>query len=156
MGPPIPDSIKRKVIEEWIQGISRDEIAQSNGIGKGTVTSIIQQAKANIYDIDLLRGLAVKIKKEDIDLNYFSSSVRVKTVLDRLELPEEKLEAFLEEINIHCFKKEISQIEFILLIDKVSNLANDLATSINNIPSYINQKKKQLDLIDKEITLKQR
>ncbi len=65
MGSATPYSIKVKVIKDWIQGLSRDKIGQNNGIGAGTVTSIIQQAaKTNIADMDLMRGLALKIKKE--------------------------------------------------------------------------------------------
>ena len=54
---------------------------QNNGIGAGTVTSIIQQARDNIADIDLIRELAIKIKKENLDLNYFASAVRLKKIL---------------------------------------------------------------------------
>ncbi len=126
MGPSIPHSIKVKVIKGWIQGISRDKIAVENNIGAGTVTSIIQQVKCNISDIDLMRELALKIKKENLDINYFASSVRLKKVLDRLELSEEKIEEFLEEISIYCFKQQINEKEFILKIDKVSNLADNL------------------------------
>lgn len=107
MGPPIPPSIKTKVIEEWIQEISRDKIAQNNDIGNGTVTSIIQQSKTNTADIDIMRALAIKIKKGNLDLNYFTSAVRLKKVLDRLELSEEKIKIFPEGANIHCFKKKV-------------------------------------------------
>jgi hypothetical protein len=157
MGSPIPHSIKIKVIDEWMQGNSRDKIAQSNGIGKGTVSSIIQQAKSNNSDIDLLRDLAVKMKRESLDLNYFSSSVRLKKVLDRLEISEDKIEAFLEKVDIHCFKKNASQEEFVSNIDVVvSNLARELNISINDIPRYISQKTKQLTDLNKEIEIKQR
>jgi hypothetical protein len=139
-----------------MQGNSRDKIAQSNGIGKGTVSSIIQQAKSNNSDIDLFRDLAVKMKRENLDLNYFSSSVRLKKVLDRLEISEDKIEAFLEKVDIHCFKKNASQEEFVSNIDVVSNLARELNISINDIPRYISQKTKQLTDLNKEIEIKQR
>jgi chromosome segregation ATPase len=155
MGYATPYSIKVKVIEEWIQGLSRDKIGQNNGIGTGTVTSIIQQAKTNIADIDLLRGLALKIKKENLDLNYFASTVRLKKVLDELELSEEKVESFLEEINIHCFRKEIDSKEFVSKIDEVSKLVNNLEVSIYNIPSYIDKMTKQLAELEKRITIKE-
>jgi hypothetical protein len=98
MGSATPYSIKVKVIKEWIQGLSRDKIGQNNGIGTGTVTSIIQQARDNVADIDLMRALAIKIKKENLDLNDFASTVRLKKVLDELELSEEKVESLFEEI----------------------------------------------------------
>ena len=150
MGSATPYSIKVKVIKEWIQGLSRDKIGQNNGIGAGTVTSIIQQAKTNIADIDLLRGLALKIKKENLDLNYFASTVRLKKVLDELELSEEKVESLLEEINIHCFRKEIDCKEFVSKIDEVSKLVNNLEVSIYNIPSYIDKMTNQLLNLRKE------
>ena len=155
MGSPTPHSIKIKVIKEWIQGLSRDKISQNNGIGTGTVTSIIRQAKDNIADIDLIRELAIKVKKENLDLNYFASTVRLKKVLDELELPEEKVESLLEEINIHCFKKEIDSKEFVSKIDEVSKLVNTLDVSIYNIPSHINKMTKQLAELEKGIMIKQ-
>jgi hypothetical protein len=78
MGSATLHSIKVKVIKEWIQGLSRDKIGQNNGIGAGTVTSIIQQAKTNIADIDLMRALALEIKKENLEINYFASTVKIK------------------------------------------------------------------------------
>ena len=41
----IPQSIKTKVLNEWLQGFTRNKIAENNGIGAGTVTDIHQQAR---------------------------------------------------------------------------------------------------------------
>ncbi len=122
----VPVTIKIQVIKEWIRGISRDKIAQENNIGAGTVTGIIQQTKSDTPDMDLIRDLALQLKKENLDLNYFASSVRLKKILDRFELTEEKLDEFLEEMAIYCFKQQINQKEFILKVDKVSNLQTTL------------------------------
>jgi len=54
MKPKIPISIRQQVIKQWLQGISRDQIAKNNGIGSGTVSDIIKECKRNdIPDIDL-------------------------------------------------------------------------------------------------------
>ncbi len=151
----IPYTINVQVLKEWIQGVSRDKIAKDNNIGTGTVTSIIQQTKRNIPDIYLMRELALKIQKENLDINYFASSVRLKKVLDSLELSEEKIEEFLEEMAIYCFKQQISQKEFILKIHKVSNLADNFEIPIRDIPFWINQLTKQLDDIKRQTTTKQ-
>ncbi len=63
MGNRIPHHIKTKVLREWLQGISRDKIALDNNISEGSVTGIIQQAKINTPDMDLLREIALGIKK---------------------------------------------------------------------------------------------
>jgi hypothetical protein len=156
MGSKTPYSVKLKVIEGWIQGISRDKIALDNDIGSGTVTSIIQQFKTNIPDLDLMRELALKLKKENLDLNYFTSAVRLKKVLDRLDISEENVESFLEEINIHCFKKNIDKKEFILKIEEVWKIANNLDVSIFNIPIHIQKLTKDLAELEKETIIKER
>ena len=45
MEPRVPKSIKQQVIKQWLQGISRDQIAKDNGIRAGTVSAIIKEAK---------------------------------------------------------------------------------------------------------------
>ncbi len=104
----IPQSIKNQVMTEWLIGLPRDTIASRNGIGTGTVTEIIQLTKRNrgIPDIDLLRAVAVMIKKENLNVNNFADSVRLKNVLDRLELSDEEVDALLEEINIIVLKTD--------------------------------------------------
>ena len=70
--------------------------------------------------------------------------------MDELELSEEKVEVFLEAINIHYFRKEIDSKEFVSKIDEVSNLDNNLDISIYNIPVFINQKTKQIAELTKK------
>ena len=158
MGIKTPHAVKARVIKEWIQGISRDQIASNNEIGAGTVTSIIQQTKNNhpYYDIDLIRELALKLKKENLDLNYFVAAVRLKKVLDRFEMTEENVEIFLEEINIHCFKKNINKKEFISKIDEVWKIVKRLDVSIFNIPIYIEKLTKHLSELEKATIIKER
>jgi hypothetical protein len=157
MGIKTPHAVKARVLKEWIQGISRDQIASNNEIGAGTVTSIIQQTKNNhpYHDIDLIRELALKLKKENLDLNYFVAAVRLKKVLDRFEMTEENVEIFLEEINIHCFKKNINKKEFISKIDEVWKIVKRLDVSIFNIPIYIEKLTKHLSDLEKATIAKE-
>ncbi|MER5174912.1 MAG: hypothetical protein ABJB76_11265 [Candidatus Nitrosocosmicus sp.] len=47
-----------------------------------------------------------------------------------MELTEEKMESFIEEINIHCFKNGKNKKEFSSKIDEVSDLANNIGIYI--------------------------
>jgi hypothetical protein len=79
MPAKIPKPIREQVIKQWLQGMSRDEIAKYNDIGAGTVSAIIKDAKQkDIPDIDLLRGVAILLKKEELDIDVFASSIRLK------------------------------------------------------------------------------
>jgi hypothetical protein len=144
MGPRTPPSIKIKVIREWLQGTSRNKIARDNGIGAGTVTDIHQQARnSDIPDIDLMRELALMLKKEDLDVKHFSSAVRLKKVLDRIGMPEEKLESLIEEISIHAFQQEMDEKEFLSKMDEIFQSAIDLDIPISDVLVKISQKKNQ-------------
>ncbi len=48
--------------------MSRDQVAKVNGIGDGTVSAIIKEAKQEIPDIDLLREVAIIVKKYDLSV----------------------------------------------------------------------------------------
>ena len=138
----IPQSIKIKVLNEWLQGTTRSKIAENNGISVGAVTDIHQQARNNdIPDVDLLRNLALKLKKEDLDVNHFASAVRLKKVLDRIGLPEEKLELLLEEINVYCFKREMDEKELLSKLDEILQMAYELDIPISDVLKKISQKK---------------
>ena len=114
MSNQIPHKIKVQVLYQWIQGISRDKIAENNDIGRGTVSNIIEQFITTIPDIDLMRETSLQIKKENIGIFSFAASIRLRRLLEDLEITEDKIESLLEEINIYCFKQEITPKDFVL------------------------------------------
>ncbi len=146
MGNRIPPALKKKVIQEWLQAFSRDEIALNNNISSGAVTNIIKQSKGDIPDIDLLRETALLIKRGNLDLNHFASSIRLKNMLDKLGISEEKVESLLEDIETHCFRNQMDEKEF------VSKIVDSLDVPIHEIPSYIDQKRDESENLDIEIS----
>lgn len=155
MGNRIPQQIKTKVLREWLQGISRDKIALDNKIGEGSVTGITQQAKNNISDLDLLREIALSMRKENLDLNHFASSFRLNKKLSRLGLTEDKIEKLLEEISNYCYIDQRDEKEFVSNMDEVFNLASSLDISPYDIHSYIDKKTMQLKELGKKIAEKE-
>ena len=142
------------MLYQWIQGISRDKIAENNDIGRGTVTNIIEQFKRTVPDIDLMRETSLQIKKEDIGIFSFAASIRLRRFLEDLEITEDQIENFLEEIDIYCFKQQITPKDFVLKINEVSGLAMDLQTQIHKLPSFVNQLSSQKGKLEREIAIK--
>lgn len=155
MGNRIPHQIKTKVLREWLQGISRDKIAEDNNIGEGSVTGITQQAKNNTPDLDLLREIALSMRKENMDLSNFASSFRLNNKMNRLGLTEDKIERLLEEINNYCYRYQRNEKEFVSNMDEIFNLAFSLDISPYDIPSYINKNTMHLKELDKKIAEKE-
>jgi hypothetical protein len=81
MGGNIPRAIKANVIKEWLRGKSRDQIAKQEGIGAGTVSSIIQECRQNDTEFNLLRQVALELKNHGESIESFAPLVRLREVL---------------------------------------------------------------------------
>jgi hypothetical protein len=158
MGAKIPITIRRQVITQWLYGFSRDQIAKGNQIGAGTVSEIIKQCKQKEYpggnysEFDLIRELAVMLKREDVDVNTFASSIRLQRKLDEKELNEEQIESLIENVDVHCFRRGVKPEELINTINKISVLSDNLGIPIDEIPEYIRQEEERLKEIRQDIT----
>ena len=145
MEAKIPKSIREQVIKQWLQGTSRDQIAKDNDIGAGTVSSIIKNIKQKDNpDIDLLRGVAILLKKEELDLDVFACSIRIKKKMDEMGINEDHIESLIENINIHCFKRGLTAEEFVNTINKVSASSENLGMPVDQLPNYITQQELEL------------
>jgi transcriptional regulator with XRE-family HTH domain len=144
MPAKIPKPIREQVIKQWLQGISRDQIAKDNDVGAGTVSSIIKDSKQEIPDIDLLREVAILLKKEELDLDVFGSSIRLKKKMDEMGINEDQIETLIENVNIHCFKRGLSAEELVNTINKVSALSENIGMPLDQLPDYITQQELEL------------
>lgn len=148
MGGNIPYSIKTKVIDSWIEGISRDDIATQNGIATGTVSKIVRQNSSNIIDIDMLRALSKQLKKDGIPTNHYASGVRLVNRLKNLEMTIEDMDSVVELMDVHCFKTGQTVIELISKVEEATKIASEMGVSIDRLSEHIcNQldKKKGLE-----------
>ncbi|MBV9175557.1 MAG: hypothetical protein JO297_00815 [Nitrososphaeraceae archaeon] len=92
MGGNIPKPIKVNVLRKWLQGKSRDQIAKEEGIGAGTVSSIINECRQNDTEFDLLRQVAVIVRSEGYSIESFAPLVRIREILRReLLLPDKTI-----------------------------------------------------------------
>jgi hypothetical protein len=99
--------------------MSRDEIGKDNDIGAGTVSVIIKDTKQENPDIDLLRAVAIIVKKYGLDLSVLASSIRIKNKLVEMGLNEDQVESFIENIIIYCFKHGLTAEKFLNIVNKV-------------------------------------
>jgi hypothetical protein len=146
----IPRPIRERVIKQWLQGMSRDEIAKYNDIGAGTVTTIIKDAKQEIPDIDLLRAVALVLNKYGWNLSVFAPSVRIKNKLDEMDVSEDEIDFLIDNANTHCFKRGLTADEYFNNVDKVCALSENLGMPLDELPNYIIQQQLELQKVEKE------
>jgi hypothetical protein len=89
--------IKKQIIAQYLQGVSKDRIAADNGVGTGTVSNIINEWKKEVQgsDYESVRDLAIHCKKEGINLTDLMSVLRIKNYIKQIGADEEQVEQFI-------------------------------------------------------------
>jgi len=92
MTQKIPDYIERNVIQGWLLGKSRDEIAIECSISTGSVSNIIKKFVDNLgqYDAETIRELAIQIKKANLTPKACAIGFRVNKLLDNIGITNEE------------------------------------------------------------------
>ena len=103
-----------------------------------------------------MREVYTELKKKDLDLSHIRASIRLKKMLDQINLTEEQTENILEQISIHCFQEGIEIEQFLVHIDEVTQIANNLDTSIYDIQEIIEKRKLEVAELDRQISSKTR
>jgi hypothetical protein len=153
MGGTIPRTIREKVIGQWIQGLPREEIAKENGIGVGTVTAIINDAKnqKEYRDIDLLRHVSTTLREESLELYHLGFAIRLKKIMEENDISDEQLENLALDFAVCCFKQKLSPSKFFESGYEAMYLAEKFGISVDKIPETIVQEKKLIDQLDENI-----
>jgi predicted transcriptional regulator len=163
MGGKIPRPIRVQVIRAWLEGKSRDKIAQELGISEGAVSSIINNSRKEDSEFDLLRAVVKKIKNQNMDVESFASLVRLNEVLREkglltgitrqryLEVMQNRLEALIVSLEVLCFKGELPIEDFVGLMTNMYNTAEKLGISLDKFPTYITELKDKIDAERKEL-----
>jgi hypothetical protein len=131
----------------------RGQIARDNQIGTGTVSEIIKAIRERDSEdrIDVLRETAVMLRREDLNVDIFLESIRLKRFLDEIGLKEEKLEDFSRHLDIHCFKRGLSPDTFMNLVANISSLSDEFGVPVEELPGRIKTSKELLDDINLQI-----
>ena len=151
MQPPVSDATKRAVIEEYLRGKKRDQIAIDLRVGTGTVSKIISEWKTGLnYPIaDELRELALGLQKLGISASRYAEGARIASYLFKLGVNDEEFHHFVTEIYDRCKKMDLQP-------DKVASLLKqllDLSESVPlpQIPEYIERQTSRKKKFEQEI-----
>jgi hypothetical protein len=107
--------------------------------------------KINDPDIDLMRFVAVNLRKKGTTLFDYAAASRIRSFLIGCRITEDQIEKLFEDIAIHCYRLDIPERDFLLKIDEVSELSESFKIPIQEIPLKILSLKKELEDIDGEI-----
>ena len=151
MQPPISDSTKRAVIEEYLRGKSRDEIARDLRLGTGTVSKIISEWMVGLNQpiADELRELAVGLRKLGISASRYAEGARIASYLLNLGVNDEEFHQFISEIYDRCKKMALRPDNVACLLRKLLDLSESIPLA--QFPEYIELQKTQIRKSQEEL-----
>src|SRR5829696_4566236 len=152
MGGRIPRNLKEKVIRQWLDGLTRERIANEDDIGTGTVTSIIQEARKEeeYNDIDLLREVAVRLKEEGTGLPSLAFAIRLKRIMEENDINKDQIEPVIQDFATYCFRYKIPYDTISKIGREALYLEQKYGVPIEKIPEYITQGKETIDRLGYE------
>jgi hypothetical protein len=147
MGGIIPRNIKITVIRQWLNGLTREEIAEKNDIGTGTVTGIIKEARKEeeYSDIDLLREVSKKLKEEGLALPSLAFAIRLRRIMEENDINEDQIEPIIQEFATYCLRYQIPYETIIKVGREALYLEQKFGVPIERIPEIIVQRKQIID-----------
>jgi hypothetical protein len=132
------------VIQQYLRGKSRDDIARDCGLGAGTVSNIIAGWRANLdqYIVEDLRELGINLKKSAISPAQCARGSKIISTLERLGVNEDNFENFISSIYLQC--RRIDD----LAPHKIASYIEDLIAFSKTVPfsqieQYIEEKKNE-------------
>ena len=149
MPPPIDESIKRKVIQQWLSGYARPKIAIDNNIGEGTVSSIVNYFKIGLdnSEFDSARELALAAKKQGLNLSDLVSNFRLHNFIRNSGAAVEDIESFIVNISTSNLPPE----KFVELVNQLHDVSKEESIPLDQVSGYIREKLEEKRNIDEEI-----
>jgi hypothetical protein len=149
LGLKVPKLVREKVITEWLQGFTRDKIAENNGIGQATVTEIVKEYRENYSDVDKQREFVSALRREGTGLDNFASSVRLNRFAEKFGIDEENFETFLPNLEEYCFKENMQVKDFIKIVDDICTLSKGMQVPVKDLLNKLQQMLDEIKRKDK-------
>ena len=143
---------KLAVIDDWLSGESRINIAKKHNIGNGTVYNIIQEWSNGIgaQIANRLREIAIKLKQNGLTVSGCAKGLRMLMLLKKYEIEddenEEKVNYFLNELYTKCQEVGLTPQKVFDYIGDILKFSSEI--SVSQIPYFMKKKieeKKELE-----------
>jgi len=141
----IPSYEEEVFLQYWLQGKTRDEIAQAFEVSQGTVSNIIAKFKSKLgrLDFEAARELGKQLRRHNMTLENCAIGFRVFNIIKKLGIQEEKIQEFLPIVFELTQKMGISTEllrESLLEFYKISQMI-----TFSEIPIHLQQMREKIE-----------
>ncbi|MDX1373479.1 MAG: hypothetical protein R3321_13480 [Nitrososphaeraceae archaeon] len=148
----IPHGIKSEIIRKYLEGDSMPEIKKMLGVSIGTISAITSEKSRNDEFFSIMREIAKKFKSNNLGFSDVISGVRLYNKINKLGLTCPFFEHFLESTDKESFRLVIEHDNFLTKINKILQFERKYQLNIEDIPTYIQKAREELDAANKNIS----
>jgi hypothetical protein len=150
MPAAIPDSIKAKIIEMWLQGFSRDVNAKANYVSTGAVSNIIKEWQDNVgRDIASgLRELNGLLKREGLSVAQCANGFRTLKLFADHGVDVQTAEHFISDLFKECKSCGITPTLIVTHTEDLLKISENMR--LPEIKGYVDEKIAQNKELDNE------
>src|SRR3954451_14592393 len=150
MPAAISETIKPKVISQWLLSLRRDIIAQDNNISAGAVSNIIDNWSIALGkpEADALRELAKVLNSAGLTPAQCAIGFRTMTLLREQNIDADASAQLIGDTYKKCKEFEVTSSKFATCIKELIKVSDDHHIQLHKIEEYIDEKitkKKELE-----------
>lgn len=136
----ISNSLKIKIIADYLSGIKREVIAKKYGISTGSVSAIAEEFEEEIPDIHKIRAMMMKLNATGKSPKTFYNAIRLCNRIKNLGLTEAQAEKILEIFQDYAFKENYNISDLFNTIINAYVIAQKCGTDLEHLGGYANAK----------------
>ena len=150
----IPEHIKSAIIDAWLMGKTRDNIASEFNISTGSVSNVIEQwqNRIGLFEANNLRELGLALKKAGISPVQCVVGLRINNIIKQLGIDENHLFDFLTKIYNESKVQKLLPADLVRLVQEVNDSPE--INSLKEIPKNIHKRRQEKVKLDAEIYYK--
>ncbi len=148
----LPYATKSLVVQQWLQGKPRNDIAAENGVSSGAVTNIVKEWRNNLgfAVADELRDLALTMKKVGITAAQCALGFRIATFMLNVGVDEDSFESFILDVYNRCKEIGLSSENISVYLQDLIEFSSDVLP-LSKIEDYIKKKTDDKRKLEQEI-----
>ena len=127
MPAAIPETIKSKVISQWLLGLKREVISENNNISEGSISNIIDDWSIAIgkLDADAFRELAKALNAAGLTPAQCAIGLRTMTLLSEQNIDADAAAQLIGDTYKKCKELEVTPSKFATSIKELIKVSED-------------------------------
>jgi len=136
MPSPLPPETIAAIIISFLQGLTRDAIADKLGISQGSVSNVLQNLKNTIGEptFKILKELGKHLQQNDVSFDDAIIGFHIKSLLKKLGIDVEKIKSFVEGFYTACIQNGVQPTVAIITVKRIIDIEKDAQIPFEDLP----------------------